>query len=370
MNKIVEASTWVGQKLEQRELASPAYYFNLQAITEDIDRVRNTLGGEVLQDVSACPLQEMLSRLPTPGRFGAITASRAELNMVAGWETDHAYVQLPGMTPQLTRAVLGVGHRLIVESPAQVATLAKVRGQRKVQPIMLCVHPSVVSSMHGAHVGMLREALDQAIAIAQENNITIDGLSVPHTSNFDADLALELLQGMRNLAAEISATTGHPALRLIMGEWTDVLHTSQPTQAYRAAVVSGPEGECMQHVGGVSIFRRGGVLVTRVLDIQASATGARAVCDCIVRGDFQASFSLGDARNLSRSETGLHSTTLVGTTSSDGDVLGDTNTAIEVGDFIAFDDMGAYFRGFDPVVALEGKRLPAMLFFDKELGDA
>jgi len=370
MNKIIETSNWVGQKLEQRELASPAYYFNIQAIIDDIDLVRATLGGEVLQDVSACPLQELLSRMPVPGRFGAITASRAELNMVAGWETDHAYAHLPGMTQQLTRAVLGVGHRLIAESPTQIETLVKVRGQRKVQPIMLSVHPSVVASMTGGHVGMIRDALDRAISIAGEHGIPIEGLSLAHSSSFDTGLAVEALQGMRALAAEISVTTGHPILRLIMGEWPDVLHTAQATAPYRDEVMAGPKGECIQHIGGASIFQRGGVLVTRVVDVQPGTDGNRAVCDSIVRSDFRANPKMSAPRNLSRSEMGQGRTTLVGTGSGADDVLGCTELLIEVGDFIAFDGMGAYFRGFDPVVALEGKRLPALLFFDKETDDA
>lgn len=370
MNKIVQDDHWVGKKLEHRELVSPAYYFNLSSIIEGIDRVRARLGGEVVQNVSACPLQEMLSRLPAPGRFGAITASRAELNMVAGWETDYAYVHLPGMTPQLARAVLGVGHRLIVESPAQIDTLAKVRGQREVQPILLSVHPSVVAPIQAGHVGMMRQALDQAIASAQAHGIPIDGLSLAQSRRFDPELARTALQGMRALAAEISATTGHRATRIIMGEWTDVLDTMHPTEPYRKEVMAGPEDECIQHVGGVSIFQRAGVLVTRVVDMQPCMEGTRAVCDAIARTDFRTNPNAQSPRNLSRHVQGQGTTTLVGTGSGEGDVLGTTGQGVEVGDLIAFDDMGAYYRGFDPVVALEGKRLPAMLFFDKEQPDA
>ncbi|MEQ5870017.1 hypothetical protein J4E08_08890 [Sagittula sp. NFXS13] len=370
MNKAMNARDWVGHSLASRELATPAYYFNLQAIIDDIARVRALLGGNVLQEVAACPLQEMLSRLPEPERFGAITSSRGELNMVAGWDTDHAYVHLPGLTSQLTRAVLGVGHRLIVESPAQIEGLVKVRGQRKVMPLMLSVHPSLVMPGAGGHLGMLRETLMQAVARAMEHGLVIDGLALAHKGAFDSDRAIAALDGMRALATDVERQTGRAAHRLIMGEWTDILHTAQDTAPYRAVVEAGPHDEILTHVGGLSIFERAGVLVTRVVDVQPGADGPRATCDAVVRGDFRANPALDGPRNLSRDTLGQHLTTLTGTTARDGATLGTTLGEVQVGDEIAFDGLGAYFRGFDPVVALEGKQLPALLFFDEEAADA
>ncbi|MGL6208440.1 MAG: hypothetical protein ACRC14_01260 [Paracoccaceae bacterium] len=376
MNNLNHAADWVGHPLAMRDLVTPAYYVNLNAITEDITAVRAALGGEVLQDVSACPLQEMLSRLPSAQRFGAVTASRGELNMVAGWDTDHAYVRQPGLSSQLARAVIGAGHRLIAESPSQIAMLAQVRGARKVAPVLLSVHPSVVIAGMGGDCGMIRPVLDQAVAVAVAEGIAIDGLALAHAGAFDPDQALAALRGMRALAAGISAQTGQPVMRLVMGEWLDVLTTPHPTDRYRAEVAAGPQGEVPAHLGGASIFRRAGVMVSRVVDVQPGPSGPRAVCDAILRPAF------GDSLAASAPDRALRlinrvpapadatSTLIVGTSGAPGDRLGHVAHGLQIGDIVALDSMGAQFRGFDPVVAPEGKRLPAFLFFDAENGYA
>ena len=141
-------------------------------------------------------------------------------------------------------------------------------------------------------------------------------------------------------------------------------------------MAAGPAGEVLAHLGGASIFRRAGVMVSRVVDVQPGPCGPRAICDAILRPAFGDSLAASspdsELRLINRvpAPGGEDTTLIVGTSGAPGDRLGRLGHALQVGDLVALDGMGAQFRGFDPVVAPEGKRLPAFLFFDTENGYA
>lgn len=381
MKDFVMKSDWVGAALENRNLQTPAYYYAPNIIADDMAAIRARLGGQVVMSLTACPLQEMLSRLPEEARFGVVTASRSEMNMVAAWQSDHAYVGLPGLDSQLGRAILGMGHRLIAESPAQIKMMAALRGRRTLKGVILAVNPSLVMDGVTSHRGMQARALKEAVDLAREHGVEIDGLSLAWSGRFQPDRAIQALAGMRGLMVETGAAFGRPLSRLIMGEWTDVLTTAQDVAGYKVMVEHGPEQEIVIHQGGQSLFERCGVLVTKVVDTQPCYGSQRAVCDASILtaqpAVQSASGRMASIRHLNG--TGVPAdfmpqkdqgptSTLVGATGIDGDVFGTVPFSVAPGDLLAIENMGAYARTMSPSGALGGESAAALLFDSTETG--
>lgn len=369
MKDFIDTRPWIGQALENRALQTPAFYYAPDVIAADMARLNRRLGSPVVMALSACPLQEMLSRLPETARFGVLTASRSEMNMVAAWDTDHAYVHLPGMDSQLGRAILGMGHRLIAESPAQIRMMADLRGRRVLKGILLSVNPgAVMPGCDPVFRGMSAAALQQAVQAARDCGVAVDGLSLAWRGRFDSARAIEALRGMRALMQQVGAALGQPLTRLLMGEWTDILTTQADSAAYRARVADAPEGEILAHLGGDSLFRRAGVLVTRVTDTQDGMGQQRAVCDAsmlIARAAVMSPTGHRAAvRRLATTAPAPADTrcTLTGFSGFDEDVFGTLPFAVAPGDLLAFEDMGAHVRTLSPSGALGGQPAPALLF--------
>lgn len=373
MKDLTERATdWVAD-LAGRELRTPGYYYSVDQTARNIRAVKAAFGTELIVELTACPLQQMLSRLPSDCRFGVVTASRPEMNMVVAWETEHAYVRYPGLDQPLARAVIGAGHRLIAETPSQIDLLAKLKGKRALKPAVLSVNPASVGGPAGIH-GMDRPTVMDAISRAAAADVAIDGLSLAWSGAFDADTAIACLHGLAALAAEIGETHGATMETLIMGEWLDA-DTDPQIAAYRDAIakISGPTN--VVHMAGASVFKNAGVLVTKVVDIVPHLGGAKAICDASLANAFQGTEAAGPRHNpddlatLQPCAPGT-TATIVGASGLSGDVFGQLDSTLRPGECLVMRNMGAFARTMTPA-GLQGRdTAPSFLCPAEGGGDA
>lgn len=321
------------------EPRAPGFHHSVELIAEDVRRLKAALGTPLLMRLSACPLPDVLSRLPEDARFGVVTGSRPELNMVIAWATDHAYVEAPMLESALARAGLGASHRFFIEAPEQIRMLADLRGKRVVQPATL-----VVSGTRPER-GMDRARLEQAVAAAREAGIPVGGLACAERFALDGGARLRALADL----AEALGLEGE--LTLVAGEVEGPL---EGAEAYRAAAAALPARFRPLHLAGAAIFARAGLFATRVVSVFPTQAGAVARCDASLSQAFLLTEAAGalrlasPPRLLGSAARPAGACRLVGASGLAGEVFADLEFLPQPGDLLIFENCGADIRSFTP----------------------
>lgn len=355
----VNYTGWARELLQNQVLKTPAYYYSVEQIAQDMRAVEALLGTPLVMQLAACPMPDLLSRLPEDVRVGVVSASRSEMNMVIAWATEHAYVHALNLDPQLARAALGAGHRIIVETPRQVSLLAELRGRREVKPLLLGLHPMAFGGRGGGHRGLDRSGAFAAIDAALAAGIVIGGVAVLQRAQFDAEEALYNLAALNELIGEIEAKIGAQLSTMLLGEWTGALDDSVGLEAYRAALAKLPPNRFALHEAGDTTFSRAGVFVTRVVDSVRIGEGERAICDASLASALLLSEAAGEQRRgspvrvLTADAGEVRETTIVGASGQSGDVFGVMPRTLAAGDLLIIPDAGAWCRTYAPE-ALQG----------------
>lgn len=350
---------WARELLENQVLKTPAYYYSVDRIAQDMRAVRALLGTPLIMQLSACPLPDVLSRLPEDARVGVVSSSRPEMNMIIAWATEHAYLHALNLDPQLARAALGAGHRVIIETPRQISLLAELRGRREVKPVLLGLHPMAFNGGGGGHRGLDRAGVIAAIDAALAADIVIGGVAVMQRGMFDAELALHNLSALNDLIDDIEAKLDAQLSTVLLGEWTGVYDDSAGLQAYRAALASLPPHRLALHEAGDMIFARAGVFVTRVVDSLRIGESDRAICDASLASALLLSEAAGGQRRggqvmvLTAAAGEARDTVIVGESGQPGDVFGILPQTLAAGDLLVIPDAGAWCRTYAPE-ALQG----------------
>lgn len=355
----VHYTGWARDLLENQALKTPGYYYSVEQIAQDMSKVEALLGTPLVMQLSACPLPDVLSRLPEDVRVGVVSTSRAEMNMVIAWATEHAYVHALNLDPQLARAALGAGHRIIVETPRQVSLLAELRGRREVKPLLLGLHPMAFGGRGGGHRGLDRRGVFAAIDAALAADIVIGGVAVLRKARFDTEEALRSLEGLNELIGEIEAKIDSRLSTMLLGEWVEGLDDSVGLEAYRAVLAKLPPHRLALHEAGETTFSRAGVFVTRVVDSVRIGEGERAICDASLASALLLSEAAGEQRKggamkvLTAAAGEARETTIVGESGQLGDVFGVLPRTLAAGDVLVIPDAGAWCRTYAPE-ALQG----------------
>lgn len=344
---------WARPLLADRPLKTPGYYYSVDVMAADMRTLQAVLGTPLVMQLSACPLPDVLSRLPEDVRFGVVSASRAEMNMVIAWATEHAYVHAPALDPQLARAVLGAGHRAIVETPRQIALLAELRGRRVVKPVLLGLDMSVLGE-EGNGRGLDRDGALVAVDAAREAGIAIGGVALLRREAFHAGRACASVHAAAALVSELEARAGASMSTLLLGEWTGTLGDEDGLALYRAAIATLPPHLQPLHEAGDAVFGRAGVFVTRVVDTVRVGPVQRAICDATLASAFLLSEAAGSQRRggapavLDPAAEGPGATLVEGGSGLPGDRYGTIAGPVATGELVVIPDAGAWCRTYAP----------------------
>lgn len=360
MSASIRYTGWALAPLQGQTLKTPGYYYDVEQMTLAIRAVKAALGTSLVMDLAACPLPEVLSRLPEDVRFGVVSASRPEMNMVIAWATEHAYLYAPNLDSQLARAVLGAGHRVVVETPQQVGLLAELRGRREVKPVILAVNPAALGRPADSWYGLDRDGVFAAVEAALSAGVPVGGVAIARRADFDAAEALETLRALLALAGEIETRIGAPLSTLILGEWTGGLDDSAGLAAYREALGQIPPHLLPLHVAGDAIFARAGVFLTRIVETARHGAAQKAICDASLASAWLLSEAAGAQRKGGApavlepaAGAAAQESVVVGASGLAGDVYARLPHTVAVGDILIIPDAGAWSRTYAPT-ALKG----------------
>ena len=95
MNAARESQSVWEAALRDKAVQTPTYVYAMDEISAQMRALSEALGTPVLSVVAACNNSDVLARLADDVRFGARCASRYEMNVVAGWKSDHLYLGMP-----------------------------------------------------------------------------------------------------------------------------------------------------------------------------------------------------------------------------------------------------------------------------------
>lgn len=350
---------WAAAQLAGQALKTPGYYYCVEQMTHAVRATKAALGTNLVMDLAACPLPEVLSRLPEDARFGVLAASRLEMNMVIAWATENAYLHAPNLDPQLARAVLGAGQRVMVETPSQIERLAQLRGRREVKPVMLAVNPAALGRDADSCLGLDRDGVFAAVAEAKAAGVALGGLALLRRAPFNREEALATVQAMRALAAQVEAEAAQPLSTLILGEWTTGLEDAEGLAAYRQALADLPQHWQPLHVAGDAIFAKAGVFLTRVVEVVPHGTVQKAICDASLASAWLLSEAAGLKRKgahvavLGTEPIANQPTVVVGASGFAEDVYARLPHGVAVDDVLVVADAGAWSRTLAPS-ALKG----------------
>lgn len=343
-------------------LRTPGFYQSVDIAAQDYATLSEAFGTPLIIRLSDCPLTDMLSRLPDTARFGVVTRSRAEMNMTVAWATEHAYIDAPALDTPLARAGLGAKHRFFVEYPEQIDMLAKLRGRREVQPVILTLRGN------RSDRGMGAEALQHAAATATAHGIPIAGLACADPIA-PADTA-----PLGRLAAEAARICPEGEVIVIPGTYDGTLdHPQLP--GYRAALARLPARLRPVPMAGRAIFARSGVLAGTVVQVCDTPDGAMARLDLALPQGFLLSEAAGALRVASTPallqdiERPAVPCSLHSASGMEGDRFGTLAVTPRPGDQLLFDRCGAMVRSFAPTAHGGAGEVPVFLLGDLA-GDA
>lgn len=354
--------------LQDKAVQTPAYAYAMDQIAAQMRALSEALGTPILSVVAACNNSDVLARLADDVRFGARCASRYEMNVVAGWKSEHLYLGMPVLDSVSVRSALGGRFKFIIDSPAQIEALIQLRGARQMTPLTLSINPSLlgVTASHGLQ-GMDRDALEQALTVIQRESLVVGGLHLYAGRHSFAAHGLQAAQTLLELVPVVEQRLGYALQEVNLGggleeDWWVHQHDFA---AYRKLLSGFPAHLQLMHELGRSAHAAGGAFLTRVAATKQVAARTVAFCD---GGRVQAQGLTSADRNwhsqppllqrqgeiialtpASESEAG---TVICGSTGSEEDVFGYVAEALQAGDLLAFAGAGAYMQTLSPTTYL------------------
>jgi diaminopimelate decarboxylase len=360
---IHEANSWIEQ-LGRHALATPTYVFNVDEMAQQLCAVREALGTPLVLSLSACPYPDVQVRLPAEARLGVRCSSMAEMNVVAAWNTDFAYLSLPSMDAPTMRAMLAGKFRLIADSADQLEMLASVRGKRPIAPVTLSINMGAIDRICGHrtldddHIGMELVELKRSLALARSHEIPIGGLQVFAGRCSFTSRSRPIVKSMCLLVPYVEAVLGYALSTVNLGggleeDWQERGHEFP---AYRRELAGfGPHLQLMHDVGR-SVTASAGCFVTTVVATKAFHGRRVAICDGGMAQAHAPALSAGTehiaSTPLIRSKngqlrqasaaSGSSGTVIAGASSSRYDGLGCIGDELVKGDVLYFPNAGAY----------------------------
>jgi len=350
--------------IDVTEVQTPAYIYSVDEVGRRLRALKDALRTTVIVSLKACPVQDIVSRIPSDLWDGVEVASRGELHMLAGLRSRHLYVNTPALTESLARSALGAQATFIIDSPAHLALIQRLRGRREVQPVMLRLSNRLVNAhdrdaptLRHDQFGMDFKQACEAIDLARSLDIRVRGFHLyagPHTfgraSRFVVDAAVSLLGRLESHAGFRFQTVNLGGG--LEETWSE---KGYDFAAYRRELARFPAHIELVHEFGRAIFATAGCFAVRVLFAKSIDGQRYAVCD----GGMAQAFLLAQTENILRkyrtprifgpvrqSASGKEKTIICGSTCSRDDVIGETFETVEDGDVLLFDLCGAYFRSY------------------------
>ncbi len=338
---------------------TPSYFYSLKIIFERTRALVKNLGTPVVIELSSCPLQEILSRLPKDIRLPVSAVSKDELIIMIGSKNDANYFRSPHVPRSTMRSILGAGVSLIAESPRQIDSLISLRGRRNVRSVGVSLALSSVLQdrqnlidCKEVHLGMSYAQVVESISKLANAEIELGGLAVNFKKKFKKNYSEKILIEIIKTLERLEIQTGYKFKRLHLGEWFGAENAEQSGKAYRTHIKKISQRLNVYHTGGQSIFEQAGILATKVVDI-LNADGTRcAICDASIANAFIATRAASGLRNntefLVYPQREVGETIVVGASGIDGDVFATVPYNIQPEDLLLKENMGGFARTYSP----------------------
>lgn len=344
------------------QLQTPSYVYVVEEITRQLIALRDATGTDILYSFKACPLGEVIMRIPIDAMAGIEVASLGELSRVASRRSGIRQINTVMLTKTLARAGLGCDATFVLDAPQQLDTILAVTAQRNLQPVLLRVNPQAVceqlaTSMPRSHFGMdLSTLLDTADALRAAGAVRVGGLHLYAGKGQFASAALKVADGLSALANLIEARLGYPLTILNLGggftkDWDSIGFNFR---AYRERLEPLKRRYRLLHEAGSGVVGTSGLFFTRVIGTKSLGKTYYAICD----GGLPQNFLLARTESIIRkhqtpfliNRAGVDTTDveciLVGPTCNVDDVLATTSTSLRCGDIVVFTECGAYNRTY------------------------
>lgn len=343
---------------------TPAFVYSAKAAENRILALKEALGTRVLISFKASNQPDIIARLSPEAFDGIEVASRSELHMCAGLQSPRFYVNTPALTETLARGAIGAKARFIVDCPAHLDMIARLRGARQIEPLSLRLSNKLIAErspeaprLRDDQFGMDMPLVAEAIGKCREHGFTVEGLHLyagPHTFG---KAASHTVAAIRSLVPDIERMLGYRLKHLNLGggleeNWPERNHDFA---AYRAAMAELVRDYELMHEFGRAIFSDCGLFATRVMQVKTVCGQHYAVCD----GGMAQAFLLAQTENMMRKyrTPSVHGrdpeplpkgeyTIVTGSTCSRDDVIGHIPARLREGDLLTFADCGAYTRTY------------------------
>lgn len=363
MNAARESQSIWEAALRDKAVQTPTYVYAMDEISAQMRALSEALGTPVLSVVAACNNSDVLARLADDVRFGARCASRYEMNVVAGWKSDHLYLGMPVLDAVSARSALGGRFKFIIDSPSQIEAIVQWRGARQVLPVILSVSISLLGATppHGLQ-GMDRDALERSIELAQRESIQVGGLHMYAGRHSFAKRGLQVARVLLDLVPAVEQRLGYALQEVNLGGGleADWWARGHDFAAYRKQLSGFAPHLKLMHELGRAAHAEGGAFLTRVAATKDVAGRMLAFCDG----------GLVQAHGLARANCHwlalpplLHregavtpltlsdeaGTVICGSTGSEVDVLAYVAQRLQTGDLLAFGGAGAYMQTLSPI---------------------
>ena len=329
-----------------------------------IRALKKALGTTVLISFKACPIYDIIARLPCECWDGVELASRGELYMFTGQRPRHFYVNTPALTESLVRAALSASASLVIDAPSQLSLINKVRGKRRVRPVSLRLSNRLIEQfrpdaprLRPDQFGMDLQTVHEVVDTSRRLRIDIEGVHLFAGPHAFGRVAKHMAAIASTIVTQIEERLGHRLRIANLGggleeNWPDKSHEF-PT--YRSTLSLLPPHLEIVHEFGRAIFATAGVFATRVIATKMVMGQRYAICD----GGMAQAFLLAQTENILRKHRiprvanrcagnsgKAPKTLIVGSTCSRDDFIGETTDELQEGDVLLFEGCGAYYRTY------------------------
>lgn len=351
--------------LQDKAVQTPAYAYAMDEISAQMRALSAALGTPILSVVAACNSPDVLARLDDDVRFGARCASRFEMNIVAGWKSEHLYLGMPVLDAVSARSALGGRFKFIIDAPSQIEGLVQWRGARQVLPVTLSLSASLLGAAPAAGLqGMDREGLERALELVQRESIPVGGLHLYAGRHAFAAHGLRVVRTLQELVPLVEQRLGYALQEVNLGggleeDWWARGHDFA---AYRKQLAGFAPHLSLMHELGRAANAAGGAFLTHVAATKIVAGRTVAFCD---GGRVQAQgLAHADRRwsghppllqrqgtvvALTAASEAEHGTAICGSTGGEDDVLAYVAEPLQTGDLLAFTGAGAYMQTLSPI---------------------
>ncbi|RQS64121.1 PLP-dependent decarboxylase [Burkholderia sp. Bp8963] len=354
--------------LQPAALETPCYLFDPAVVIEDLNGLRDALGGPVIVSLKASPVLDLIVRCNHAFGDGVEIASLGELNLTVGRINVPRIVNTPALDAPLVAAALASRAMLVADSPFQVdlieAAAAKARASGRPAPaIVLRLNAMSVLERRNVpadHFGMdlrtVHRVLDRFGSAA--SGVTVAGLHVFAGSLTFGQYGIPLAEALARIVPDLCRYPAAPLESVTIGAGLpgDWRTASYDFAAYRAALEPLRARLSVKHEAGRAVFARSGVFATRVVAVKDIDGRGIVVCD----GGIAHCFPLAQTEQImkrwrtpwlvraSDAQVAPYAAprmlAVVGNSCNRADMIGELQAthAPQPGDLLVFEDCGAY----------------------------